>query len=166
MFTFIPCLQLVMGGHRLEPSEDNRDAREEMIFTRLLRHAFATQRLLAGTTSRLRANGSGSRRALRPVSQIGRCSVMLRGQLLPEGKQVRAFLDMALALERRLKWLEGNGSNEVIREEVLSTSPRFRFFRSSYCGCSLSRSSRKTKIARARNSKLYRPMFSYLHTSY
>ena len=45
---------------------------------------------------------------------------VLRGQVLRRGIQVTAFFDIALTLERGLKWLEANRGNEVIKDEVLS----------------------------------------------
>lgn len=125
MFAFLRCLRFVMGGHRLEPESamwcSRRTLRSETqqrnwyglgFCNTLPRYKYCWMEPRVDW-ERLCFKSSVTNRML-----FG--NGVLRGQVLRRGMQVTAFFDMALALERGLKWLEANRGNEVIEEEVLS----------------------------------------------
>lgn len=125
MFAFLRCLRYVMGGHRIEPESamwwskrtvgelPQEKVRCGLRFCNtLLRYKFCwmeprfdwdrLQFKPAVTDSMLFGNG------------------VLRGQVLRRGEQVRAFFDMALALERALEWLSLNRRHEAICKRLVS----------------------------------------------
>lgn len=45
---------------------------------------------------------------------------VLRGQTMRRGREVTAFFDMTLALERGIEWIKRNRQNQAVREELLT----------------------------------------------
>jgi hypothetical protein len=125
MFAFLRCLRFVMGGHRIEPESAMWCSKRTLRTERRERSWYGLG--FCNTLPRYKYCWLEPRvdweRMCFKASVTNRMlfgNSVLRGQVLRRGTQVTAFFDMALALERGLKWLEKNGSNEVIREEVLT----------------------------------------------
>ena len=125
MSAFLRCLRYVMGGHRIEPES-----------------AMWWSKRTTGEAARPRSwYGLGFCNTLprykycwweprldwqRLCFQPGITNSMLfgnsvlRGEVMRRGRQVKAFFDIALAIERGLEWMRANEGNEVVREQVLS----------------------------------------------
>lgn len=125
MIAFLRCLRFVIGGHQLEPESA----------------MWASKRTLGGQPQQRNWYGLGfcntlprykycwleprvdwQRLCFKPeiTNSVLFGNSVLRGQVIRRGRQLSAFFDMALALERGLGWIEENRENETIRNEVLS----------------------------------------------
>lgn len=125
MFAFLRCLRFVMGGHRLEPETamwaSQRRSGEGQQQRRWYGLGFCNT-LPRYRYCWLEPRVDWERLCFQPSVTNGMLfgNSVLRGQTMRRGREVTAFFDMALALERGIEWIERNRHNQAVREEVLT----------------------------------------------